>query len=100
MSYEPPTGLREFVRLLQRATPEDAADLLRMAFENAAASAIVDDYRLRTAAPALLDACKRALPVYAAHNIDATNLRRIIDHVEHIDAPLPVILRVAEVPRA
>ncbi len=93
MSYEPPTGLRSFVVLLQRSTPEDAADLLRMAFDNAAATAIVDDIKLRGAAPALLDACKRALPVYDQHQIDATDLRKAINRVEQITTA-PAILRV------
>jgi len=99
MSYEPPTGLREFVQLLQRASTDDAVDLLRMAFDNAAAAAIVDDFRLRTAAPALLDACKRALPVYAAHGVDDTDLRVLIKRIEAAGA-LPAVLRLVPVDEA
>lgn len=61
MSYEPPDGMPHFVSVLQRASPEDAADLLRLAFENAGATALVDDLQIRRSAPVLLAACKLAL---------------------------------------
>lgn len=67
MSYEPPGGMLRFVYLLQRASPEEAADLLRLTFENVAATALVDEFRLQRAAPQLLAACKLALRAIEQH---------------------------------
>jgi len=84
MSYEPPGGVRKFVDILRRADVDDAVDLLAHAFDNAASTALVEDFRLRVAAPGLLDQCRRALPIFEQHGIDCTDLRKAIDEVEHL----------------
>jgi hypothetical protein len=48
MTYEPPGGLTEFVRMLRRVPEPEAIDLLRMAFDNAVSATILDDVRLLT----------------------------------------------------
>jgi len=93
MRYEPPGGLRKFVEILRRAEVDDAVDLLDHAFDNAAATAIVDDLRLRRAAPGLLEHCRLALPIFERHGIDTTDLRKAIEDVEHL-GETPAVLRV------
>lgn len=60
-AWEPPDGMAHFVGVVQRASPEDAAELLRLAFENAGEYALVRDLITRRAAPHLLAACRQAL---------------------------------------
>ncbi|HEV8502510.1 MAG TPA: hypothetical protein VGR63_13095 [Casimicrobiaceae bacterium] len=48
MTYEPPGGLTEFVRMLRRVPEPEAIELLRMAFDNAVSATILDDVRLLT----------------------------------------------------
>ncbi len=91
--YEPPGGVRKFVDILRRAEFDDAVDLLNHAFDNAAATAICDDFRLRMAAPGLLDQCRLALPIFERHGIDTADLRKAIEDVERLGEP-PAVLRV------
>jgi hypothetical protein len=74
MKYEPPSGMADFIRVLQRASPDNAAQLLRMAFDDAGAVMLLADMRLRAAAPTLLLACLRALEAVERHEP--------IDHAE------------------
>ena len=84
MKYEPPDGLPHFVSVLQGATPEDAADLLNLAFENAGQTAIVNEFQLHRAAPALLAACKIALrAAINEHAINPNLLAEAIAEAEH-----------------
>jgi hypothetical protein len=89
MGYEPPGGLRKFIEILRRAEVDDACAVLRMAFTNAAATALVDDFRLRCAAPGLLDQCRRALPIFEQNGIDTADLRKAIANVEHLGTDTP-----------
>jgi hypothetical protein len=93
MSFEPPNGISNFVNVLRRADHDDAIGLLRLAFDNAAAEAISDDFRLRCAAPALLEACKLALPVFEAHGLDTAALMAAVEKVERIGLGRPVLVR-------
>jgi len=89
MEWEPPNGLENFVRVVQAATPADAADLLRLAFANAAADAVFADYRLRTAAPALLAACRLALAAFERNEaIDWNELTRAIATADRPETPI------------
>lgn len=90
MRYEPPNGMAEFVRVLQLASPEAAADVLRLTFENVAATALVEEIRLRRAAPLLLAACKLALAaIEQGAPLDWTQLTVAITTAEpeHAEAP-------------
>ena len=88
MRYEPPDGMTHFVQVIQRASPEDAADVLRLAFENAAATAMVEEIRLRRAAPLLLAACKLALTAVEQHTtIDWQQLTLAVATAEETEAP-------------
>jgi hypothetical protein len=42
MSYSPPCGLVEFVRVLQGVSPDVATDLLQRAFDNATSEAVLE----------------------------------------------------------
>lgn len=96
--WEPPGGLIQFVRIVQRIPEPEAIDLLRSAFDNAGIDAVFTDIRLRNAAPALLDACRFAVQVFELHQIDCGELRVAIEKVEQSTPALRVI--PGEVPRA
>jgi len=88
-TYEPPNGIENFVRVLQRCSAADAVNLLALAFNNCAADAVTQDMRLRFAAPQLLAACKLALRATERHEaIDWTELVTAIEKAERIEAPI------------
>jgi hypothetical protein len=83
--YEPPPSMREFVRILQGSTPEDAADVLRLAFANAAATAVLEELHVRNAAPALLAACMACLrAVEAREPLDWQILTDAVAKAQHL----------------
>jgi hypothetical protein len=88
MKYEPPPGMTEFVRVLQRCSAKDAENLLALAFENCAADAITQDLRLRIAAPALLAACKLALAT--AETGRALDWQALTDAIARVEAPVAI----------
>jgi hypothetical protein len=85
--WTPPTGLEPFVRLLQRCGTADAVRLLARAFETCAADAILQDYRLRGAAPQLLAACKAALAT--ADTGTALDWHRLTAAIEQAELATP-----------
>jgi hypothetical protein len=74
MKYEPPSGMRDFVRVVQQASPEVAENLLRLAFDDAGATTLLADMRLRAAAPTLLATVIGALLAVEQH--------QQVDHAE------------------
>jgi hypothetical protein len=87
--WEPPDGLPQFVRILQHCATADAVRLLAQAFETCAADAVLQDFRLRSAAPALLAACKRALETTeTGRALDWAQLSAAVDEAERTEAPV------------
>lgn len=82
--YDPPGGIVSFVRIIQRAHPHDVADLLQQTFEAAGVDALIDDARVRAAAPQLLAACRGAVAS--------------IERDEPVD-PLPLVLAITAATR-
>jgi hypothetical protein len=83
--YEPPKGMADLVRVLQACAPADAVELLALAFLDCANNAILQDIRLRIAAPELLAACKLALDIIEkGRTLDA--LMAAVDKAECSDA--------------
>ena len=87
--YEPPKGLADFVRVLQRCSTTDAIELLTLAFKTCQADAVTQDFRLRYAAPALLAACKQALDTAdTGRALDWTALTAAIAQVDRLEGPV------------
>ena len=89
MKYEPPNGMADFVRVLQRCSPSDAIGLLALAFENCAACAVTQEFRLHCAAPQLLAACKLARDtVETGRALDWNALTAAIEKAEPSEVPV------------
>jgi hypothetical protein len=85
--YEPPKGMADFVHVLQHSAASDAARLLTLAFRECANHAILQEIRLRIAAPELLEACKLARDTLeTGHALDA--LVAAVDQAERGEAPV------------
>jgi hypothetical protein len=89
MPWEPPNGMRQFVAVVQNASPDDAEAVLRLAFANAAGDALFNDYRLRNAAPRLLAACRLALA--AVERGDAIDWTELTHAIAIAEPPEPAV---------
>jgi len=85
--YKPPKGMADFVHVLQHCAARDAASLLALAFRECANDAMLQEIRLRIAAPELLEACKLARDTLeTGRALDA--LVAAVDQAEHGEAPI------------
>jgi hypothetical protein len=85
--YEPPQGMADFVHVLQHCAARDAARLLTLAFRDCANDAILQEIRLRIAAPELLEAGKRACDTLeTGRALDA--LVAAVDQAERGEVPI------------